>query len=358
MSVFPVLRAFPILLLLLAARASLAQSYTLTDLGLPAGYTGSDAKAVNGKGQVTGEISQGTGFSHAFLYSAGRMTDLGTLPGFRDSVGNALNDDGTVAGVATKPDPADHSAHPALVVHAFITKAGPGAVVLQDLRPQGNALYLSSGINAAGQVVGAVITLRDQSRAFVSQGDRVTFLDETVAGSGWALQEADAINDRGDIVGSGTLGGVRHAFLFHGGAVTDLNRLLPAGSAWALEEAMGINNRGAIVCIGRRAMSSHGFLLDGGVLTDLGELPGYPNIVEAHLNDRGQVVGEAESASGTQQCAFFYDGVRLLDLNRTLRAGAHWSLMEASGINDGGVIVGAGEHEGKSRAFLLTPKER
>ena len=339
-----------------AARPALAQSYTLTDLGLPPGYTGSGARAINDRGQVTGEISHGTQFTHAFLYSGGRMTDLGTLPGFTDSVGNAINDGGVVAGVATRPDPTDKSAHPALIVHAFTTRPDTGA--LQDLRPLGNALYLSSGINAAGQVVGGVITLRDQDRAFVCRGGRITVLDELAAGSapGWTLQEADAINGAGDIVGSGTVSGARHAFLYRGGAVTDLNRFLPAGSGWVLHEASGINDRGDIVCLGGRGVASHAFLLRGGVLADLGELAGYPNIVEAHLNAAGMVVGEAESASGTQQCAFLYADGKLLDLNRTIPREAHWSLTEADGINDSGVIAGSGEHEGKSRAFLLTPK--
>lgn len=348
------MRVFPVLLLLFAARPLLAQAYILSDLGLPAGYTGSSAKAVNEKGQVTGEIRHGTGFSHAFLYSEGRMTDLGTLPGFTDGVGNAISDAGVVAGVATRPDPADKSARPALIVHAFTAQAN----TVRDLRPGGGALYLSSGINAAGQVVGAVLTLRDQSRAFIYRAGRVALLDESAAGSGWTLQEADGINGAGDIVGSGTLRGLRHAFLFHGGVVTDLNCFLPSGSAWALEEATGINDRGDIVCLGRRGASSHGFLLAGGVLTDLGDLAGYPNIVGAHLNGRGQVVGEAESASGTSQCAFFYERGRMTDLNRTVPAEAHWSLEEANGINDNGVIVGTGEHEGKGRAFLLTPKAK
>lgn len=93
-------------------------------------------------------------------------------------------------------------------------------------------------------------------------------------------------------------------------------------------------------------------------MADLGALAGYPNAVEAHLNNVGQVVGTAETASGGAQCAFLYDQGRLSDLNRCLPAGAHWSLMEANGINGAGVIVGAGEHEGRGRAFLLTPKDR
>jgi len=342
------------LLIFPAARPVLAQAYALTDLGLPTGYTGSSAKAINDRDQVTGEISHGTQFSHAFLYSGGRMTDLGTLPGFRDSVGNAINDRGEITGVATKADPTDPSANPALIVHAFTAEAG----AFHDLRPLGKALYMSSGINTVGQVVGGVITLRDQSRAFVCRGGRVMLLDEQIArpGSGWKLQEADGINDSGDIVGSGFHSGVLHAFLYHSGEVTDLNRYLPAPTDWVLERAEGINTKGDIVCLGKRGQTSHAFLFSGGVMADLGALPDYPNLVEAHLNNAGQVVGEAQTASGTQQCAFLYEGGKLLDLNRTLPPEAHWSLTEANGINDNGVIVGTGEHEGKGRAFLLMPK--
>lgn len=349
------MKAFLALLFFLtAARPSLAQAYALTDLGLPAGYTNSSAKAVNDKGQVTGEINHGTQFSHAFLYSDGRMTDLGTLPGFTDSVGNAINDGGEVTGVATKADPTDKSANPALIVHAFTARAG----ALQDLRPLGRALYMSSGINTTGQVVGGVITLRDQNRAFVYHDGRVTVLDELIVnvGAGWKLQEADGINDGGDIVGSGFHNGVLHAFLYHGGEVTDLNRYLLAPSDWVLERAEGINNKGNIVCLGQRGQTSHAFLFRSGVMADLGALADFPNLVEAHLNNSGQVVGKAETASGTQQCAFLYEGGKLLDLNRTIPPEAHWSLEEANGINDNGVIVGTGDHEGKGRAFLLTPK--
>jgi len=186
----------------------------------------------------------------------------------------------------------------------------------------------------------------------------VVVLDELVAqaGTGWSLQEADAINDAGDIVGAGVHGGGLRAFLYRGGAVTDMNRYLPAPEGWVLVRATGINNRGDVVCIGKRGAMSHAFLFSGGLMADLGALEGYPNIVEAHLNNVGQVVGVAETASGASQCAFLYDRGKLIDLNRCLPAGAHWSLTEANGINDGGVIVGAGGHEGRGRAFLLTPK--
>ena len=351
------MKAFLALLIFFAAaHSSPAQSYVITNLGLPSGYTSSSAKAINEKDQVTGEISHGTQFSHAFLYGSGKMTDLGTLAGFTDSIGNAINDQGEVTGVATKADPADRATNPALIVHAFTTRAG----ALQDLRPLGRALYMSSGINAAGQIVGGVITLKEQNRAFVYHDGRVVVLDELIlkAGSDWKLQEADGINDAGDIVGAGFRSGVLHAFLYHSGEVTDLNRYLPPQADWVLQRAGGINSRGDIVCIGKRGPTSHVFLLSRGVLTDLGTLVGYPNLVEAHLNNSGQVVGQAESEAGGRQCAFLYNHGRLTDLNHTLSPEAHWRLDEANGINDNGVIVGTGEHEGKGRAFLLVPKAK
>lgn len=335
-----------------AAPSCLAQTYTLTTLGVPPGYTGSSAKAVNDKGQVTGEINRGTQFSHAFLYDGGKMTDLGTLPGFTDSVGNAINDKGEVAGVATKADPTDRLA-PTPLVHAFTTRGG----ILHDLQPLNQAMYICSGINTAGQVVGGAITLQNQNRAFVYQDSRVTVLDELIVPTaGWKLQEADGINDRGYIVGSGLHDGVLHAFLYHGGEVIDLNHSLPTPTEWVLERAVGINNKGDVVCIGKRGPASHAFLFSSGVMADLGALSGYPNLVEAHLNNSGQVVGEAETAEGTRQCAFLYTDGKLLDLNACIPAEAHWSLAQANGINDNGIIVGTGEHEGKGRAFLLTPK--
>lgn len=351
------MRAFLALLFFFAAVCPApAQTHTIIDLGLLPGYTDSSAKAVNDRNQVTGEIGHGTQFSHAFLYSNGRMIDLGTLPGFTDSVGNAINDSGEITGVATKADPLDHTANPALIVHAFTTQTNK----LQDLRPLGQALYMSSSINTRGQVVGSVVTLRDQDRAFLYHDGKVTVLDDLTlkSGAGWKLQEADGINDAGDVVGAGFCKGVLHAFLYHGGQITDLNRYLPSGTEWVLERAQGINNKGNIVCIGKRGQMSHVFLFRDGVLTDLGVLPNYPNFVEAHLNNEGQVVGVAETESAAQQCAFLYADGKLTNLNHTIPPEAHWSLEEANGINDSGVIVGTGEHEGKDRAFLLMPKEK
>jgi len=55
--------------------------YSVKDLGTLGGDF-SRGSGINNAGQVTGQSSTSTGFTHAFLYSNGQMMDLGT-PGRR-----------------------------------------------------------------------------------------------------------------------------------------------------------------------------------------------------------------------------------------------------------------------------------
>lgn len=304
------------LLLLLAAFPAAAQTYSVTDIALPLGCIGSAGQAVNVKGQVTGELLCGV-----------------------------------IVGVATRPEQADH----ALTVHAFINQDG----ALRDLGSPDKTACVSSSINSSRQIVGEMSGPDGQNHAFLYQNGKLTALDELIpASAGWKLQLADAINGAGDIVGSGLHQGALHAFLYHNGQVTDLNQDMAGQTDWALERAEGINSKGEIVSIGKRGESSHVFFYSQGRMTDLGALPDHPNLVEAHLNNAGQIVGRAETLSGAQGCAFLYAGGKLSDLNAALPPAKHWSLEDANGINDKGAIVGTGEWEGKGRAFLLTPKAK
>jgi probable HAF family extracellular repeat protein len=55
-----------------------------------------------------------------------------------------------------------------------------------------------------------------------------------------------------------------HAFIYSGGALRDLNTLIPAGSGFVLTEAIGINGTGQIVCNGSNPTNgqTHAFLLN------------------------------------------------------------------------------------------------
>jgi probable HAF family extracellular repeat protein len=136
---------------------------------LPTPY-GGRAFAINERDQivgVTGE-SRNTGtFAHAFLYEAGTVTDLGTLGGLRSSASD-INESSQVVGSSLVTDPT--SLQLPDPYHAFVWDGAGGMVDLNDL----------------------------------------------VDASSWVLTAASAINDAGDIVGTGLKDGQRHGFLLLG----------------------------------------------------------------------------------------------------------------------------------------------
>jgi probable HAF family extracellular repeat protein len=89
--------------------------------------------------------------------------------------------------------------------------------------------------------------------------------------AGDLLSYARAINNRGQVVGRNngdgeglTLYGddVRNrAWLWESGRMTDLNSLIPPGSGWRLESANDINDRGQIVGVGTLGGRQRAFLL-------------------------------------------------------------------------------------------------
>ena len=71
-----------------------------------------------------------------------------------------------------------------------------------------------------------------------------------------------SINDSGQVVGyAEDSGNVRHAFLYSGGVMTNLNSLLPGGSGWTLQYAYSINNNGDIVGHGIHDGLTRAFLM-------------------------------------------------------------------------------------------------
>ncbi|HEY2694838.1 MAG TPA: hypothetical protein VGJ45_05175 [Pseudonocardiaceae bacterium] len=83
---------------------------------------------------------------------------------------------------------------------------------------------------------------------------------------GIADNQATAINRAGQVVGTADphcqpcvhpVAWLREP----GGTLTDLDTLIPAGSGWTLQQANGINDRGQIVGAGLRNGALHAYLL-------------------------------------------------------------------------------------------------
>jgi probable HAF family extracellular repeat protein len=129
------------------------------------------------------------------------MEDLGTLPGGSSSIGNAINQSGEVAGLSSIS--VGNS-------HAFLYSHG----YLQDLGTlPGLADSFGEGINDAGDVVGYSANLFDQ-HAFLYRHGTMHALESMIPeGSGWVLQIARAINNDGQITGTGIYNGATRAFL-------------------------------------------------------------------------------------------------------------------------------------------------
>ena len=72
------------------------------------------------------------------------------------------------------------------------------------------------------------------------------------------------------------------------------------------------------------------------------------------INTSGQVLGRAYNASGKSRALLWENGA-MYELDDLIPYSSGWDLKYAYGINDVGQIVGAGQHSGQYRAFLLTP---
>jgi probable HAF family extracellular repeat protein len=123
--------------------------------------------------------------------------------------------------------------------------------------------------------------------------------------------------------------------------VTDLGTL-PGGSH---STALSINSKGQVVGYADTASGSqHAFLYSGGVMSDLGSLGG--DSIAWAINDSGQVVGSSSIVSGFWPShAFLYSGGVMTDIG-TLYGGDSM----ACGINAGGQIVGVSD----GRVFMYS----
>lgn len=196
------------------AAPSAQSRYTLTDLGTLAGPT-TKAMGINENGQVVGGSYDEFANFHAFLWQNGSMQDLGTLGGDYSSA-EAINANGQVVGTARLANSTPH---------AFLWQNGS----MQDLGALTWDQSIAYDINDKGQVVGALQT-GPTSHAFLWAHGQMHDLNSLIpAKTGWVLQEARAINNKGRIVGFGTLNGQTRAFLLKPGAYYWTN---PTGGSW------------------------------------------------------------------------------------------------------------------------------
>ena len=127
--------------------------------------------------------------------------------------------------------------------------------------------------------------------------------------------------------------------------------------------ASDINDKGQVVGVSTTGQNiSHAFRTAPNapinpLTDDLGVLPGFTLSFAFAINAGGDVVGTLANVGSAPQHAFFYDGSAMYDLNNLVDPAAlnGWILTDAQDINDHGVIVGYGTHNGVTSGFVLYP---
>ena len=195
-----------------ATRAFLWDNGVMTNIGTLGGFT-SYGIDINNFGQVVGWSGiYRNAPNHAFFWENGVMSDIGTLGGL-NSYANGINDNSRVIGYSD----IDENNY-----HAFFWENG----VISDIGTLDGLNSCANGINDFNQIVGS-----SGAYGFLWEGGTMLDLNDLLFDeTEWIVQNAQAINNYGQIVGYGTINGEQHAFLMTPNPVPEPSSILLFGS--------------------------------------------------------------------------------------------------------------------------------
>jgi probable HAF family extracellular repeat protein len=212
--------------------------------------------SINGSGDAVGSsglAGAGVYWSHAALYHAGAVTDL-TPSTNAYSVAFAINEHGAIAGAF---EPTSTTGY-----HAFVYAQG----TFTDIGMSGthDSSY-AKAINGLGHLAGEQSTSSPQSGVTSMTGFlyRDGAFVEINPLPNYPFNYAFGINDKDAVVGYSTSNFQSfRGWIWSKGKTSDLTALLrPADSGWIVERAMGIDDRGRIVGTGLKNGVEHAILL-------------------------------------------------------------------------------------------------
>lgn len=203
---------------------------TLHRIAALRGSVESTATGVNAHGEAVG-FSQSSKGVQSFLYSGNRLIEV-SIGGDSAVWAAAINDHGVIVGKRQLPESG---------TIAFKWQNGRG----QDLALVGGKHSVASAVNNTGNVVGDAQTESGAYRACLWRAGKPSILGTL----GGVQSSAKGINVHDEVVGySEVVGSSNHrAVLWSGGQIYDLNLCISPQMDTVIEEANGINEQGDIV---------------------------------------------------------------------------------------------------------------
>ena len=293
-----------------------------------------------------------------------RITDLGTLPCAAGSVATGLNEAGDVVG-----DGDGGNYRPlawvtrAGALHNFFSNNGGNthAIAVNDAGAIGG-YYTKSLSGWVNSWRGAIWTPDPKDPRKYRQVDLPVIFgpDPTFKGT-TALPAAFNRSGQAGYASNEVIG--QHACFWDDDAAHSITDLGVYPGDWS-SLAWGLNSFGQVVGESHPPFGSRPVLwMDDAAHTpiELPLLPGHNYGSATAINDLDQILGSSAASEpgtwnvGPSRLVIWRDG-GVFELKSLLDAsGAGWELTIASAINNSGQIVGAGSHNGRFRAFLMTP---
>jgi uncharacterized protein (TIGR03437 family) len=262
-----------------------------TTLPPPSGEGGTAAFGINSNGTVAGASINRLGTTiDPLLWQNGSPVTLSVLSAFQQSLATSVSDSGASAGIAFNLD-FDVLVDPSAASHAVLFNADRSVADLGVLPNTTNSMAL--GINNSGWVVGFSTTntpdfslqlaaifypAASTYQAFLYANGQMYNLNTLLAnGTGWNLSFATAINNAGQIVGTGLVQGPsgspqQHAFLLTpvpappGPSITSVE-----GGGLSSPAVTSISNNGLFTIFGSGLAAAKAGLTESEIVND--ELP-------------------------------------------------------------------------------------
>ncbi len=188
-------------------RGFLWQNGTMTDIGGFLSKGGTAPTDINNAGQIVGTSSITVSIpDQPFVWQNGTMTQLPLLSGYVRGTASHISDNGNIAGTC----------YDALLVAQRAEAWISGQSYNLGSLP-GEADSWANGINDLGQVVGGTGPNGNQpAQAFLWESGQMYNVNSLLlSGQGYNVNQAFAINDAGQIVGTASYGGQTHAVLLN-----------------------------------------------------------------------------------------------------------------------------------------------